>query len=539
MKLKGYKSVFVAAGVIVAAFAFAQDTAVDKQVTVFLKGADLLQATQMLSQQTGLNFVVEPVKEGEAYAKINLSLKDVSAGEAIQYICQAAGAYAERNEAGVFVIRFGQQRPAAPTQTEQVKVKKVTKKALLMHADAASVIQLIRSPQNPVNPDSDFEQMAQSNNRLTNLMSGRLLDRGQAATVTTPFDSTGYPTVEDPTAPQRGGGGRGGGVGGGGQVGGFGGQGGLGGGQGGQGGFGGQGGLGGQNGGGGDFSSLQGGQGLVPTGTDSLGYDPTDNSIIFRGTDEAYQELLDLLELFDKAPQQVVIKVEFITTSDSLDKSLGIDWSYQRGGIFAGGRPGVFARNSDPIYLNFASGNISTRMRTLLQNGYGRTVNAPLIRTMNNQYASVTSFQSTTIFLNQTVVNNNTTTIVSNPQSITINTGLQVRPRINGDGTITMSLAPQLTDFGQVRTGPDGQQIPDQLGQFLTVTARVRDGETVALGGLTRKQDTFSEIRFPILGDLPIIGQLFRSRNSQSNHSELIIFVTPKIVADNESGINP
>lgn len=536
MKLNGLKAAFIAAGLMGVATVMAQVSAIDKQVTVFLKDADLLQATQLLSQQTGLRFVVSPTGEGQTYAKINLSLSEVSAADAIQYICQAAGAYAERDENGVFVIRFGEKRVEATTTNVAVPKKIITRKAFLKRADARDVVETIKSGQG-VNPDHVYREMLDMANQLNDRVSP--MRHMNTMGVAVPFDGpdSGYDVPYIPTANQRRGGG-GGGEGLGGQGGGLGG-GGLGG-----GGLGGQGGgLGGQGGGlgqgGGDFSQLTGGEGLVPDGVESLGYDPSDNSIIFRGTDEAFQELLDLLELFDIAPKQVVVKVEFITTSNSIDKSLGIDWFYERGGVFAGARPGYFARNSDPVFLNYATGNISTRLRTLLASGYGRVVNSPLVRTMNNQLAIVNFTQNTTIFLNQAVVNNNTTTIVSQPSNISITTGLIVRPRINGDNTITMSLTPQISDFGQVRRGPDGQEIPDTLTQFLSVSARVRNGETVALGGLTRKQDTFSESRFPILGDLPIIGQLFRNRNSQETRSELIIFVTPRVVADNESGINP
>lgn len=275
----------------------------------------------------------------------------------------------------------------------------------------------------------------------------------------------------------------------------------------------------------------------MPSGVTRLSYDPSDNSIIFQGTDQAYQELLDLLEIFDVAPQQVVIKVEFITTSNSLDKSLGIDWLYERGSIFAGNRPGSFARSNDPIFINYATGNITTRLRTLLSDGWGRVVNAPLVRTLNNQLASVVTSTATTVFVNTVVNGPGGVTIVPNPQTLTVTSQLIVRPRINGDGTITVGLAPQIQDFGQLRRGPDGQEIPDQLSQAISVVARVKSGETIALAGLTRKSDNFSQSRIPILSDLPIIGQLFKGRNSQQSTSELIVFVTPSIVKEDDYGL--
>jgi general secretion pathway protein D len=123
--------------------------------------------------------------------------------------------------------------------------------------------------------------------------------------------------------------------------------------------------------------------------------------------------------------------------------------------------------------------------------------------------------------------------------SLTATTFLTVTPRINGDQTITVFLNPSLQGFGQLKRGPDGQEIPDILQQTISVVARVRSGETIALGGLTNKVDNYSQSRIPILSDLPIIGQLFRGRNTNTSSSELIIFVTPTIVDDENFGLGP
>ena len=106
-----------------------------------------------------------------------------------------------------------------------------------------------------------------------------------------------------------------------------------------------------------------------------------------------------------------------------------------------------------------------------------------------------------------------------------------------------MFLDPTITDQGQVRNLPTGnsgatQQVPDILSQQVQVVVRVKNGQTIVLGGLTRKSDQGTERKYPILGDLPIIGQFFRSKTTQRNYSELLIFVTPTVVEDeDDSGL--
>ncbi len=517
-----------------AASAFAQNPALEKRVDLHLKGADMMAAVRLLSANTGLKFVVEPAENG--YNRIDLSLEDVSAADAIRYLTQAAGAFAEPDENGVFIIRPLSARAARVAPVANVPAKTIVRLIPLRSADPRDVLDLIRTG-DAFNPNRMLDEIRDFGRQYQRLEGGYaqalqqtqngLTNRATSQPLLAPDDTLALPG--DAAGQGRSGGGGGGG-----------GQGGLGGGgganQGGGGGTTGGGGAGGT--GGGDFGGLSGGTGLVPTGTTRLGYDPTDNSIIFQGTDEAYQQLLDLIEQFDRAPRQVIIEVEFVTTSNSNERSLGIDWLYERGTVFAGNRPGTFARASDPIFINWASGNVTTRLRTIMTDGFGRTVSKPVIRTMNNQLAAVQAQTQTTVFLTTTSVSNGTVIQSVNPQTLNISTQLVVRPRINNDGTITVGLNPQIQDFGQLRRSADGQEIPDVLSQVISVVARVKDGETIALGGLTRKQDTFSTSRIPLLSDLPIVGQLFRGRAQQQTSSELLVFVTPTIVKD-DSGMAP
>jgi general secretion pathway protein D len=299
------------------------------------------------------------------------------------------------------------------------------------------------------------------------------------------------------------------------------------------------GGGGGQQGGqqGGSVTQLQGGQGFVPEGITRVVFDPNDNSFIVQGTEEAIRELERLIEQFDVAPKQVVIKVEFIATSENAEKALGIDWLYARGTVFAGTVPGNFARNGDPVFINYSTGNLETRLRTLLQNGWGRVLQAPLVRTLNNQPAVVQQLTTIPIFQPQILQGQNNFIITYTVQAFPIQTVLAVKPRINNDGTITVFLSPQLTDITGFSTSPNGTVAPRTVAQSIQLVARVKDGETIALAGFTSKRDSYNVRRIPILSDLPIIGQLFRSRDETKASSELIIFVTPTVVNEDEFGL--
>lgn len=522
---------YIIAGVVAAVGIAAPMTAVAQSAEEIivdsfnLKDADMIMATQALTAKTGLRFVVEP--GDNPFPKVTLSLVKVSAEQALAYLCQAAGASFRRDANGVYIISRGRQaEPVAnPIATPDPKKPLIAKKFKMQKADAKDVYSMIRFGKGFDATETygllqrEVLRQVNFNGGLRGVGTGPILMGGPSVSPATSNQITrdGLDRARDITLPGETAGQGGLGAGGGG------GQGGIGGGQGGQGGGGG--------------ATLQAGQGLVGQSIDYISYDPTDNSIIVRGTEEDIAELQRYISLFDVAPRQVIIKVEFITTSSSLSRSLGFDWLYERGTVFAGNRPGSFARAGDPIFLSYATGNVTARMRALLQSGNGRVVNAPVVRTLNNQPASVGSNIATTIFINQVVgVGNGQTIIAPQPQQLNFTSALAVTPRINEDGTVTAFIGVQITDLGQLRRGPDGQEIPDQLSQFISVVARVKAGETIALGGFTRKSETGSAARFPVLGDLPIIGQFFRSSNREVSNSELIVFVTPTVVEDDGSG---
>lgn len=493
-----------------------------------LKDAGLVSAVQALTNRTGLQFVI--VDEEAKFRPITLALRRASAEEAIQFMVEAAGGWVERNEAGVYIIRAGkpQGKPAtggATTPKAPVELRKIR----LLKGDPHVVFQQILSTWTP-----DPYAAINDANHVRNLTSYKPYQTGTINAVTSdgvipikgsdieqnkPLpESSNDITLPGETATQLGGGGfpgAGNQTGGqpGGQTGGQGGQGGI---------------------------AITPGQGLVPDGIEYLSYDPTDNSIIVRGTDEAIRQLQSAIALFDIAPKQVEIKVEFITTSQSISRTFGIDWTFSRGAVFAGNNPGAFARTGDPIFVNYSTGNLVTRLRTQLIEGEGKVVSAPLVRTFNNQNGFIAQNTTTTIFVPNQTVTQGVITTTFNPVPLTINTFLSVRPRINNDGYITMTLTPQVQQFGQIRTPPGGgQAIPDQLSSSINIATRVKDGETILIAGFNTKQDNTSVTRFPILSDLPIIGSLFRSTSQNRNDSELLIFVTPRIIQEDDDSFAP
>lgn len=104
---------------------------------------------------------------------------------------------------------------------------------------------------------------------------------------------------------------------------------------------------------------------------------------------------------------------------------------------------------------------------------------------------------------------------------------LQVTPQITPDGRINMEL-----DIRQDSVAPGGGVVPAINTNQVQTSALVNNGETIVLGGVFREESTESETKTPFLGDLPYVGRLFKRTSNVSRRTELLIFITPKIIAD-------
>jgi general secretion pathway protein D len=506
----------------------------DYLVTIHLMDTDLITAVKAIAQQIKAEFVFEPTDE--PYRRISFIKVDQKPFEQVLgYICQAAGATYRKEANGVYVIGPARPKPLespapapTPAPREVQKSLVITERIPLRYSRASDIVRIIKTE---MMTDDPFAELRDFVNR--SLYESSLTMRPPVSPAV-PLRLDGSPAVPfnnapvaspDETAREIGEGQRGGrgGIGGfGGQPGGFGGQpgGGFGGGQPG-GGFGGQFGAGGQA---GILLPSEGFEGIVAN--------DLDNSIIVRGTPEAIEYIRRILRFLDVAPKQVLIRAEFVTVSRNDAEKFGIDWNLARVNLQAGASG--LADRSAPVFVNYATGNLVANLRALLSETRGRVVNAPVVVTQNNSPASVTFF--TLDYVEQQFVVFNQAgqpTTFSTFVPVQIPTFLSVTPRVNADGTITLTLFPQVTAPKRIRVG--GRDLPGADSQSVLTVRRIRNGETLVIGGLITRSDNTATNKIPLLGDLPVIGQFFRSRERAVVETELLIFVTATVLDEEES----
>lgn len=108
---------------------------------------------------------------------------------------------------------------------------------------------------------------------------------------------------------------------------------------------------------------------------------------------------------------------------------------------------------------------------------------------------------------------------------------LVITPRVNRDGLITVRIRPEVSSI--LRTDQT-QGFPHVRTREADLVATVRDGETIAIAGLLQREEIESVLKLPILGDIPLLGLLFQDRKLDTKETEMVIFVTPRIVTVDE-----
>ena len=112
---------------------------------------------------------------------------------------------------------------------------------------------------------------------------------------------------------------------------------------------------------------------------------------------------------------------------------------------------------------------------------------------------------------------------------------LRVTPQVTPDNRIILDLNIKKDSVGQIIVGGAGQQVPSIDTREITTQVLVNDGQTVVLGGILETERRETEKKVPYLGDVPVLGRLFKTTGRTNNKDELLIFVTPKILRE---GVN-
>jgi general secretion pathway protein D len=288
---------------------------------------------------------------------------------------------------------------------------------------------------------------------------------------------------------------------------------------------------------------------------------PSSNALLVDAAPGDFEIVKRLVEQLDIAPQQVHISVMIAEHSISDSLTLGVEMAaldlpdtvgettLQGGSLFSGGadsllgtiQQGLFPRG---ITLGVARGSRVNaegeivadypgviNIEAIKKDGRFKIVSETSLEAQNNREASVSIVNEIPILKSTVQGTGENRDVIQNIERIEVGIKLVLTPQIIPGGEVRMQLNPRIEAV--VDPGSGGADLtPTIARREVTTTVTVPDHETIVIAGLTREDKKREEQRVPVLGSIPILGRLFRKTDEEVEKVNLLIFVTPHIVAE-------
>jgi hypothetical protein len=264
------------------------------------------------------------------------------------------------------------------------------------------------------------------------------------------------------------------------------------------------------------------------------------NSLLIRATPASFETMESTLMRLDTAPLQVLIEATIAEVLLNNALRYGVQYFIKNEGIAFGfnssgqesGDSGINPLAIIPGFnFLYTGGNSNVTIDALSRVTNVKVLSSPSVVVQDNREATLTVGDEVPITTRQAVSVEDVDAPVVNSIEYR-NTGviLQVRPRINVDGAVSLDIAQEVSRVAEAAQGAEGALTPTITQRKITSRVAVQSGQTVVLGGLIEDAETRNRDRVPVLGEIPVVGSLFGSTVTQNRRTELIVFITPRVI---------
>jgi MSHA biogenesis protein MshL len=258
-----------------------------------------------------------------------------------------------------------------------------------------------------------------------------------------------------------------------------------------------------------------------------------------------YPEQLDKIGLYiesyeNRVLRQVQIVAKIIEVELREDFSAGIDWNT----VFrsAGNAVSVTqrlapTRGSGAFTMGVSIKDFKGLLDAFASQGRVNVMASPWVMAMNNEPAVMRVGTQDVFFVTTSQVDATTGQIlqtVVTPQSVQEGVTLSVTPQISADGIVHLSISPTITERTGTATSRLGDQVPIVSVRETDTLVRVQAGETIVIAGLMMDRTAVEKTKVPVLGDIPLVGGLFRREERAKRKTDLIILLTPTVMGPGE-----
>ncbi|QBG35297.1 secretin N-terminal domain-containing protein [Litorilituus sediminis] len=257
--------------------------------------------------------------------------------------------------------------------------------------------------------------------------------------------------------------------------------------------------------------------------------DKQQNALIFNTTPIEYKKILTLLEKIDVLPGQVILDVTILEVTLKDDMKSGVDWLYDNSKT----KPNIAKidfLSSGSIGAVFSSGDWQANLNWSDEQDDARVISRPYLIVRDGESASISSGDQIPIITQVVEDTGNTGSVSNSVQYRSTGVNVSLTPTINSNGVISLSVSMSVSSS---KASTNTQvETPTITNRSISTEIIARNGQTVALGGLIQENKNEIENGVPVLGTLPIVGNLFSSKTDTFARTELVMLITTKIVRD-------
>jgi type IV pilus assembly protein PilQ len=263
--------------------------------------------------------------------------------------------------------------------------------------------------------------------------------------------------------------------------------------------------------------------------------DEENNTLTITASPEMIQRIRQDLAKIDVPPRQVMIEALVTEFSQEARKSMGLDASWL--GAKDGRKLEVIFPVGDLLDSTLGIGYIrpdkeiegwfgdfKVTLKALIQDGKVNIRANPRVATLEGQKATILIGKEEY----HVIITGTTPYYYGHLEKITVGVSLYIVPYISDKEEITVEIQPEVSDV--VGTGATG--LPVVSKRAVSTKIRVKDGETIVIGGLLQKSETTNRRKVPLLGDIPILGYLFSRTDKKVDEIETVVFITPHILKE-------
>jgi len=282
--------------------------------------------------------------------------------------------------------------------------------------------------------------------------------------------------------------------------------------------------------------------------------DTRSNQLIISGYPERLKELLPVIKSLDVKTRAVLIDVRILQLSINPKFDVGIDWEKTFTGSKSKLLKSLDFKDAFPISSSVSSdtslgsvgkiavGNLTaneftTALKANKQIQKSNVLANPRLMILDRQEAKINIGDKVPYIVTTTTGTGNNVSTSEEVKFIDVGITLVVTPIIDDNDFITMKIRPEISSRTGTLTTPAKAEIPLVNTTFIESSIVVKDGKTIILGGLRRDDLSQSDKGIPYLMDMPVVGHFFKSRSDSATKSEIVIFISPKIVTGDQNNV--